>query len=364
MLLTKKDKRIFVAMSGGVDSSVSAYLLKKQGYEVYGGFIRGFNVDGCQDRDAEDAQKVANQLDIPFYVFDMEEEYRRRVVDYLIGGYAQGTTPNPDVVCNREIKFGLFYDAAASLGAGTIATGHYARMRATLLDRERALYKGIDPNKDQTYFLWDVPYERLLRTEFPIGGIPKRRVRRIAEDAGLAVAHKKDSQGICFLGKFKFSEFLAHNLSPVPGPVVDTSGAVIGEHDGVELYTIGQRHGFLNRSSRPAFVVGKDASTRTLTVAYEGDPALSSSWVRIGDLNFLSPRFHEALKRAGKAEAYARVRYRQALSRVGISREKDDILRLEFRSGGYRLFPAHGQSAVLYDKKGKVLCGGIITAAG
>ena len=282
--MKNKDKKVLVALSGGVDSSVAALLLKRAGFNVVGGFIRGYNVDGCQDRDAEDARLVAEKLDIPFYVFDFEEEYKKRVVNYLLDGYRKGITPNPDVVCNSQIKFGLFYDKAMELGFDYVASGHYVRMEDIGFRGKRGVFEAKDKNKDQSYFLWQIPYERFNKILFPIGHLKKMEVRKIAKEFGLPTADKKDSQGVCFLGKFRFGDFLKEHIKPEKGEIVDTNGKKVGEHHGVWFYTIGQRSGFtINQTSLdkqadgttitkqnipPFYVIAKKAKENQLVVGF------------------------------------------------------------------------------------------------
>ncbi|RMD62439.1 tRNA 2-thiouridine(34) synthase MnmA, partial [Candidatus Parcubacteria bacterium] len=215
----KKEKPLVVAaMSGGVDSSVAALLLKRRGMRVIGVFIRSYNLDGCQDREAEDARRVAEHLHIPFYVWDFEEEYRAKVVSYLIEEYRRGRTPNPDVMCNRDIKFGSFLQRARAMGADAIATGHYAR-RKVLPDGSFALFPGKDAQKDQSYFLWTLTQRQLAHIFFPIGALTKSRVRAIAKSAGIPTAEKKDSQGICFLGNISLHDFLKSHIPPKKGKI-------------------------------------------------------------------------------------------------------------------------------------------------
>jgi tRNA-specific 2-thiouridylase len=205
-----RNKLVFVGMSGGVDSSVAAYLLKRDGYNVVGVHIRCWNVDGCDIREAEDARRVADKLDIPFYVFDMEKEYKAKVVEYMIRGYRSGITPNPDVACNKEIKFGLFMDKAIKAGADYVATGHYVKISKS--GKGYGLFEAKDKNKDQSYFLWTLNQKQLARCLFPIGGYTKPKVRMIARNAELPTADKKDSQGICFIGQVTISDFLRRIL--------------------------------------------------------------------------------------------------------------------------------------------------------
>ncbi|MFA7201387.1 MAG: tRNA 2-thiouridine(34) synthase MnmA [Candidatus Paceibacterota bacterium] len=361
----QKKKKICVALSGGVDSSVAAYVLKKQGHEVFGVFVRGYNVDGCQDREAHDARRVADTLGIPFYVLDFEQEYYNRVVQYLLDGYACGITPNPDVVCNSEIKFGLLYDAAMKLGADAVASGHYAQTklktknRKLIIGNNYALKAGKDDNKDQSYFLWQIPHDRFSKILFPIGGLTKPRVRALAKKAGLFTATKKDSQGVCFLGKFSFVDFLKKHIPYGPGEVLDINGKKVGTHDGVLLYTLGQRHGFINTAGHELFVIKRDITSNTLVVAPEGDAALSMNVFYAQQINFLNARFEKKLREGKEMTVLARVRYRQLLFKARVSL-KDGILTI-YPSRTYKLFPTAGQSVVLYTKRGVVLGGGVIT---
>lgn len=369
MFLKRTKKKILVALSGGVDSSVAAYLLKKKGHDVYGGFIRGFNVDGCQDKDAEDARLVAEKIGIPFYVFNFEKEYEQKVVQYLLDGYKNGITPNPDVVCNTEIKFGLLYDAAMRLGVDMVASGHYARLRhgfriSNFEFRKKEggntyLCSAKDTNKDQTYFLWDIPRQKFGHIMFPLGNLLKPEVRRIAARAGLHTAHKKDSQGICFLGKFNFAEFLKEHIPMEPGEVIDTAGNIIGMHEGAALFTIGQRHGFANATGHELFVIAKDVVMNRIVVTSGDDPALITREVSVGMLNFLDASFEQRMKEKKDQEVLVRLRYRQPLRAATVNMTSDDAALIHF-AAEEKLFPAEGQSAVMYDRKGKVLGGGII----
>ena len=261
-------------MSGGVDSSVAAALLKQEGYAVVGVHLKCWNVDGCAEEDAEDARRAAETLNIPFYVLDFEREYKAAVVNYMVEGYRRGLTPNPDVMCNREIKFGLFLKKAREMGADYIATGHYVRIRdankarmhtndansPTTLPannsrhshgfalRSRRLFIAKDVNKDQSYFLWTLTQGQLKYCLFPIGEYTKPQVRALARRFGLPNAEKKDSQGICFLGKVTLADFLGRYIPERRGEILDVRGEKIGEHRGAQFYTIGQRHiGVANR---------------------------------------------------------------------------------------------------------------------
>ena len=372
----KIGKKVLVAMSGGVDSSVAALLLKNKGYNIAGGFIRGYNVDGCQDRDAEDARLVCEKIGIPFYVFNFEDEYKNRVVDYLLDGYKKGITPNPDVVCNREIKFGLLYDAAMNLGFDFIASGHYARIKREipnnkfqisnwLKEKEAHIYAAKDKNKDQSYFLWDIPKEKLEHLIFPLGKMTKPEVRKIAKKSGLPVADKKDSQGICFLGKFDFGDFLREKIKTKIGDIIDVNGKKVGEHDGVWLYTIGQKHGFKNFSGEPFYVIGKDLKKNELIVAYEGDGKLFCKEFEVTDLNFLDDKTKKDFESGKEIKVFIRNRYRQPLFGATLtlldnphkSVSLSALIRVDVP---HQLFPASGQSTVFYNRRGQMLGGGVI----
>lgn len=358
----KKRGKVFVGMSGGVDSSVAALLLKKQGYDVTGVFIKSYNIDGCAERDAEDARRVAEHIGIPFYVFDFEKEYKKKVVDYMIEGYKAGITPNPDVMCNREIKFGLFLKRAISMGADYVATGHYVR----LLQKDGVywLAEAKDKNKDQSYFLWTLTQKELSHSIFPLGDLIKPKVRAIAKKAGLSTADKKDSQGVCFLGMFDVKDFLKKHIKVKRGSVVNGAGEIIGEHDGAELYTIGQRHGFrLNKKAnakgseetKAHYVAAKEIKSNIVVVA-EGseNPALFRKEVRLVGLNLVLPIIKDT-------KVMARVRYRQPLSEAILAvhgSKARPTYRLVFKKP--QKFVAEGQSAVFYKKGGLLAGGGII----
>ncbi len=383
-----KKRSVFVGMSGGVDSSVAALLLKRAGYDVTGVFIKCYNIDGCAERDAEDARRVAGQIGIPFYVFDFEKEYKKKVVEYMIEGYRAGLTPNPDVMCNREIKFGLFLRRALKLGADYVATGHYVK----LLTSPRAPAKRVsgatpksyssrarrgsplfalgiakDLNKDQSYFLWTLTQNELKHCLFPLGGLTKPEVRVLAKKAWLATAEKKDSQGICFLGMVDVKDFLKKYIKAKKGKVLASDGTVVGEHDGAAFYTIGQRHGFRLSSAvsrgvkdtLPHYVISKDVKKNTITVA-EGseNPLLFRKNILLTGVNFVVP-----LK--AKTEVLARVRYRQSLSLATLKKtgsKAHPTYELAFKKP--QKYVAEGQSAVLYKKGGGLVGGGIIVYNG
>jgi tRNA-specific 2-thiouridylase len=352
-------KTVFVGMSGGVDSSVAAYLLKKQGYDVVGVFMRCYNLDGCAERDAEDARRVAEHIGIPFYAWDFEDAYKRRVVQYMIDGYRAGITPNPDVMCNREIKFGLFLEKSLAAGADFVATGHYVKIKKSL--KGAGLFAAKDANKDQSYFLWTLTRSQLMRCLFPIGDYLKPEVRAIARRAGLPTAAKKDSQGICFLGDISIADFLKQYIPSRRGVLVTTAGERIGEHFGAEFYTIGQRHidadfKFPKTGGRadrePFYVAAKDAETNTVVVA-EGseNAALYKKEIEVAQVNFLNGVPQEG-------SVFARVRYRQPLAQAKLSRLKNGNYKLVFARP--QKFIAEGQSAVWYGASHEMLGGGVI----
>lgn len=366
----KDKKTVFVALSGGVDSSVAALLLKKQGYYVVGVFMRCWK-DGiatpvnksCMQKDAEDARKVAEKLEIPFYVWDFEKEYKKKVVDYMVDGYKKGITPNPDVMCNKEIKFGLFLEKALKMGADYVATGHYVKLgirnrelvtRGDSLVPSYYLLVARDLNKDQSYFLWTLTQEQLRYCLFPIGDYLKSEVRKIAKRAGLPTADKKDSQGICFLGKVALDEFLGKYISEKRGEVWDVRGEKIGEHKGVYFYTIGQRHiGIMNQElriknkheSKPLYVVEKDIKTNTLIVA-EGsdDPALYKNKINITNVSFINQR----PMTDNSQQIFTRIRYRQPLAKAKLVCHWSSVVSCELIFEYPQKFVAPGQSAVFY----------------
>ncbi len=444
-------------MSGGVDSSVTALLLKKKGYDVVGVFMkcwtssntrinadfnadkRGNFSDECEtEREAEDARRVAGKLGIPFYVWDFEEEYKKKVVDYMVEGYRNGLTPNPDVMCNKEIKFGLFLEKALKFGADYVATGHYVRLRRTRNPNLRmhpndtnkkiktirdirvnsdfsdrfSLYAAKDKNKDQSYFLWTLNQKQLKHCLFPIGDYQKSEVRAIAKKAGLSTAEKKDSQGICFLGKVTLADFLGSYLPARKGAVLNAAGKVIGKHSGAHFFTIGQRHGLASGdwkrtpgASKPFYVSEKNVRENIIVVAEgEDDESLFRKEVKLTDINFINQELSSLISaRGGQArlpaeatseggnkgyKVLARVRYRQPVFKATLiytdntqigaekllrksasSPRRSAMLVFEHR----QKFVAAGQSAVFYlpaiarpgrakecEKSFRMLGGGII----
>jgi tRNA-uridine 2-sulfurtransferase len=373
--MSNKNKTIFVGMSGGVDSSVTAYLFKEQGYDVVGVFMKCYNIDGCAKTDAEDARRVAEHIGIPFYVWDFEQEYKDRVVQYMIEGYRAGITPNPDVMCNREIKFGLFLKKALASGADYVATGHYVHLTAQSPSAKMQkpgyiLSEGVDSNKDQSYFLWTLTQKQLAHCLFPIGDYEKPEVRAIARRAGLPTAEKKDSQGICFLGQFSLDDFLKQYIPERRGALMTTTGERIGEHSGAEFYTIGQRHIDADfafpktggaHERKPLYIASKDAATNTVTVAEGSEhPALYRSEVELAQMNFISgvALFGDGANGSAALPVRARVRYRQPITDAVLSKHKNGNYTLAFAAP--QKFVAEGQSAVFYNAKGEMLGGGVI----
>ncbi len=286
-----KKQTVFVGLSGGVDSAVSAALLKKQGYEVVGVFIKTWHPDFLECNEEEerrDAMRVAAHLDIPFLTFDLEQEYKKGVADYMIAEYRAGRTPNPDVMCNREVKFGAFMKKALAMGADYVATGHYSRTsqvkNSSVLLQPAAgpfrrqnlspvLFKAVDPTKDQSYFLWTLKQDQLSKIIFPIGHLNKTEVRKLAKKFNLPVKDKKDSQGICFLGEVDLKKFLEHYIKPKKGKVLNEYGEDIGYHNGVTFFTLGERRGFIitkkTPNDKPYYIVAKDIKKNILIVSHQ-----------------------------------------------------------------------------------------------
>ncbi|WP_205620301.1 tRNA 2-thiouridine(34) synthase MnmA [Alteribacter aurantiacus] len=350
-----EDTRVIVGMSGGVDSSVAAYLLKEQGYDVIGIFMKNWddtdeNGVCTATEDYEDVIRVCNQLDIPYYAVNFEKEYWDKVFTYFLEEYKAGRTPNPDVMCNKEIKFKAFLDHALSLGADYLATGHYAR-----IGRENGkvqLLRGVDNNKDQTYFLNALSQEQLQHVMFPIGEIEKPRVREIAKEANLATATKKDSTGICFIGERNFKDFLSEFLPAQPGEMQTIEGEVKGTHDGLMYYTLGQRQGLgIGGAGEPWFVVGKDLERNVLLVGQGYDhPNLYSNGLKAVKVNWIEPLEHTSFS------CTAKFRYRQDDQEVtvNVSGENHEDAVVMFNEAQRAITP--GQAVVFYD--GDVCLGG------
>src|SRR3990167_3055130 len=350
-----KKKIVFVGLSGGVDSAVSAALLKKQSFEVVGVFIKTWHPDFLECNEEEerrDAMRIAAHLDIPFLTFDFEKVYKKEVADYMIAEYRAGRTPNPDVMCNKEVKFGAFLKKALSIGAQYIATGHYAQ------NKNNKLMKANDPEKDQAYFLWTLNQKQLSKIIFPVGHLKKTEVRKLAKKFNLPVSEKKDSQGICFLGEVDLKKFLKHYIKEKKGKVVlappeagNEKGEVIGHHDGVFFHTLGERHGFTivkkSPKDKPYYIIGKDVKKNILIVSQSFPPD--------------SPRWSSG--EAGKGEAKGVIKLKNT-NWISGTPEENKKYTAQIRYHGEQLpckvksnevifakpiLAAPGQSCVIYD---------------
>jgi tRNA-specific 2-thiouridylase len=373
-------KRVLVGLSGGVDSSVAAYLLKKQGFEVIGLFMKNWHGDSVTIsnecpwlEDSNDALLVAEKLAIPFQTIDLSEQYKDRIVDYMFKEYENGRTPNPDVLCNREIKFDVFMKIALSLGADFVATGHYCR-KGTIQKDGKEIYQllaGIDGNKDQSYFLCQLSQEQLAKALFPIGELTKPQVREIAAQQDLITAEKKDSQGLCFIGKVRLPEFLQQQLQPKEGiiieidkndtiynqnkptfdifekqlqfdsqslPYLPTMGKVVGKHQGAHYYTIGQRKGLnVGGTKEPLFIIHTDVKTNTIYTGQGHEhPGLFRTTLKVNSTEIHWIREDLRLKNGESMKVKARIRYRQVLQNATL---------YQFESGLYVVFD-EPQSAI------------------
>ena len=364
--MNKENIRVIVGMSGGVDSSVTALLLKQAGYDVIGIFMKNWddtdeNGVCTATEDYKDVAAVAEQIGIPYYSVNFEKEYWDRVFEYFLKEYRLGRTPNPDVMCNKEVKFQAFLEYALQLGADYVAMGHYARVEKDENGVVRLL-RGVDNNKDQTYFLSQLNQQQLSKAMFPIGHLEKKEVRKIAEEFDLATAKKKDSTGVCFIGERNFNEFLSHYLPAKPGKMVTLDGEVKGDHAGLMYYTIGQRQGLGigggGKTNDPWFVVGKDLSTNTLYVG-QGfhHPNLYSDSLFATDLQFNTDE-----EKPNEFECTAKSRYRQQDTKVRVVFQEDDKTKamVYFEEPVRAITP--GQAVVFYDED-ICLGGGIIDKA-
>lgn len=351
--------RILAAMSGGVDSSVAAALLLEQGHEVVGAYMKNWtNEEGLPgdcpwEQDIRDARAVCEFLGIEFRILSLAEEYRDRVVDYLLSGYREGITPNPDVMCNREMKFGLFREFAAAQGFDFLATGHYAK-REECQDGSVDLLRGA-AGKDQTYFLALLRQEQLRPALFPIGHLSKPEVRREAARVGIPVAEKKDSQGICFIGQIRMSDFLAHYIPDAPGNIVNLKGEVVGRHRGLHLHTLGQRKGLgvpSNTFGKAYVVVAKRPETNELVVAFDGagTPGLYATRCRVGGISVTNRPLQKA------ASLLAQPRYRSEAAPVRAEFLDDETALLTFAKPQRALTP--GQICAFYEGD-RLLGGGV-----
>ncbi|MGL5741411.1 MAG: tRNA 2-thiouridine(34) synthase MnmA [Legionella sp.] len=344
--------KVIVGMSGGVDSSVAAWLLQEDGYEVEGLFMKNWEQDDTDDfcpatQDLADAQAICNQLQIPLHTVNFSEEYWQRVFTYFLNEYEKGRTPNPDVLCNKEIKFNAFLNHALTLGADYIATGHYAKNK--IEGDVWLLYKAKDRDKDQTYFLHAVDPKSLAKTLFPIGDYTKPEIRDFAKKLGLVTHSKKDSTGICFIGEKRFKSFLKEFILAKPGEIRSTEGIVLGTHDGLMFYTLGQRQGLgigglQNATEDPWYVVDKDVDTNTLYVAQGSNhPMLYAQGLICGPIHWLTE-----CKNNLPLTCYAKTRYRQPEQGCMISPQDENQHYVMFSSPQRAVTP--GQYVVFYDK--------------
>lgn len=347
-------KTVYVGMSGGVDSSVSAALLKQQGYTVVGVYMKNWtkSLPGfvCPwKEDFEDAKRVAVQLGIDFKVFDFEKQYKHKVVDYMIAEYKAGRTPNPDIMCNQEVKFKLFLETCLEEGADLIATGHYARVK------NGRLLKAKDDNKDQTYFLYRVTEEALHKTLFPLGEYTKPEVRALAKKFGLVTAGKKESMGICFVGKVGIKEFLSQYVKTKPGNIINEVGEIIGQHEGAIFYTIGQRQGLGVGGGMPYYVAGKDMDKNEVYVTtYLDDKRLWYKELDLADVHWING----APKAGAKVQVRTRHRASMVEATLDIASAGKGTLRVVLKDEIRAATP--GQSAVIYDGD-VVVGGGVVT---
>jgi tRNA-specific 2-thiouridylase len=366
----KNKERVFVGVSGGVDSSVALALLQKakpnnfkklfgrptpkgfRGYDVVGVFLKTWHPDflPCDwKEERRSAMRVCAKLGVPFLTLDCEKEYKNEVADYMIREYSLGRTPNPDVFCNKYVKFGVFLKKTLEMGVDYIATGHYA------INQNNELKEGEDKNKDQSYFLYTLNQEQLSHTLFPIGEITKNEVRKLAKKFGLPTAEKKDSQGVCFLGELDMKKFLSHYIKTNRGDVLNTQGEIIGHHDGALFYTIGARHGFTitkkTNTERRMFIISKDLINNTITVAdkeTQAEKIFTTKKIVVKDLHFISgiePKF--------PLKVSVRIRYRQEKQKCVLEKQKEGFS-INFNKPQNGV--AVGQSAVLYI--GEICLGG------
>ena len=347
-----KGKKVILGLSGGVDSAVAALLLKQQGADVQALHMTNWEDDDgycTAAADLQDARRVCEQLDIPLHHANFARQYRDRVFDHFLDEYRVGRTPNPDVLCNREIKFGVFRDYAKRLGGDLLATGHYARVESS--NGETSLLKGADRNKDQSYFLHAVNAEALAETVFPLGDLMKADVRRVAHDDGLSVYDKKDSTGICFIGERPFREFLSTYLPANPGPIRTVDGTEVGQHHGLMYYTLGQRQGLgvggrQDSSDEPWYVAAKILDENTLIVVQGEHPLLYSTAVEASGVTWIG-QTPSKLSRTGALKCNVKIRYRQPDQPCLITQKGDNDLYVSFDEEQRAVAP--GQFAVFYE---------------
>jgi len=364
--LTNGDKetsttKVVVGMSGGVDSSVAAYLLKQQGYDVIGVFMKNWEEDDTDEycaaaEDMADAKSIADKLEIPFKTINFSAEYWDRVFEYFLEEYRSGRTPNPDIMCNKEIKFKAFLDYATVLGAEYIATGHYVRVERA--NGDSLMLRGVDNNKDQSYFLYTLNQQQLNRSLFPVGELEKSEVRKIAEEQGFITANKKDSTGICFIGERKFKDFLEQYIPAQPGNIEDDQGNVIGKHSGLMYHTLGQRKGIgigglADKSEQPWYVVDKDLKRNVLIVGQGHDhPLMLSDGLIASQFHWVQPE-----NITGSFRCTAKSRYRQQDFACLVEKLDEENWQISFDEKQRAVTP--GQSVVLYQDE-ICLGGGII----
>jgi tRNA-specific 2-thiouridylase len=354
---SEKGKKVFMALSGGVDSSVSLHLLKKEGFDVTAVFMKigekieraqndEIDIDKCWIGERREAMRVAAYLNVPFLTFDFDKEYKKQVLNYFYKEYKAGRTPNPDVMCNRQIKFPLFWKKAKAMGADFMATGHYAQ------NKKGKLLAAKDKNKDQSYFIYNLTAEDLEHILFPIGHLTKPEVRQIAKEAGLPTAEKKDSQGLCFVGQVNIRDFLKVKIKPKTGRIVDIDGNILGEHDGIFYYTIGQRHGLnIQNGDGPYFIVEKKIKKNELVVArIKDEHKFYSRKLQVCDISWVGGKMKLPLK------CKARIRYRAPLQNCTVTKRGEDIA-INFSKPQRAV--TSGQSIVFY-KGEEVLGGGVI----
>ncbi len=354
-----KSKTVLVGMSGGVDSSVTAALLLREGYTVIGGFIKNWSdskdawTGECNWRgERRDAMRVCAKLGIPLLTFDFEKTYREKIISELFSGYASGSTPNPDVLCNEYIKFGLFFEEAMRLNMAYVATGHYAQIRQDT-DGMAHMLRGVDPEKDQSYFLYRIPQVVLRKVLFPIGIYEKSHVRTLAAEFDLPTADKPDSQGICFIGKLDMQDFLRTRIQPKKGNIVSDIGEILGTHEGIDGFTIGQRHGIrVSHGEEPWYVAEKNVEKNEIIVVQGSEhPKLFRRDIRVGDVHWMS-----GIRPNAEFQCLVQVRYRQKPIPASAKIE-GDVLILQCHESVKAI--AIGQSAVVYDGE-ECLGGGVI----